>query len=337
MVIFLKFGQDFIYMNQLEQIQAPIRKELGEFENILSASLKSNVPLLGVITNYLLRRKGKQMRPMFVFFSAQMHGEVNISTYTAATLIELLHTATLVHDDVVDESYERRGFFSINAIWKSKISVLLGDFLLARGLLVSVENEAFDLLHIVSEAVQEMAEGELLQIQQFRKKFLKSEQYFEIIKKKTATLIAACAAAGAKSVGADKEAVQKMKDIGLYIGIAFQIKDDLFDYERKSLTGKPNANDIKEKKVTLPLICALEKAGSAERSSILKLLHSKDFTNKKVDEIIQFVEKYDGLEYSRHKMDEYKMKALNLLAEYPDSAAKASFIQLINYTTERTN
>jgi octaprenyl-diphosphate synthase len=274
---------------------------------------------------------------MFVFFSAQMHGEVNKSTYTAATMIELLHTATLVHDDVVDESYERRGFFSINAIWKSKISVLLGDFLLARGLLVSVENEAFDLLHIVSEAVQEMAEGELLQIQQSMKKYLKSEQYFEIIQKKTATLISACTAAGAKSVGADKEAVQKMKDIGKYIGIAFQIKDDLFDYERKSITGKPNANDIKEKKVTLPLICALEKADFAERSSILRLLRSKDFSNKKVDSIINFVEKYDGLEYSRNKMNEYKSKALTLLADYPDTAAKDSFIRLINYTTDRTN
>lgn len=337
MVIFLKFGQDLKFMNQLELIQAPIRRELTEFEKILGASLKSNVPLLGIITNYLLRRKGKQMRPMFVFFSAQMHGEVNKSTYTAATMIELLHTATLVHDDVVDESYERRGFFSINAIWKSKISVLLGDFLLARGLLVSVENEAFDLLHIVSEAVQEMAEGELLQIQQSMKKYLKSEQYFEIIQKKTATLISACTAAGAKSVGADKEAVQKMKDIGKYIGIAFQIKDDLFDYERKSITGKPNANDIKEKKVTLPLICALEKADFAERSSILRLLRSKDFSNKKVDSIINFVEKYDGLEYSRNKMNEYKSKALTLLADYPDTAAKDSFIRLINYTTDRTN
>jgi octaprenyl-diphosphate synthase len=324
-------------MTQLELIQAPIRNEMVEFEKILGASLKSNVPLLRVITNYILRRKGKQMRPMFVFFSAQMHGEVNKSTYTAATLIELLHTATLVHDDVVDESYERRGFFSINAIWKSKISVLIGDFFLARGLLVSVENEAFDLLHIVSEAVQEMSEGELLQIQQSRKKFLKSDQYFEIIKKKTATLIAACVAAGAKSVGADKESVQKMKDIGEYIGIAFQIKDDLFDYERKSLTGKPTANDIKEKKVTLPLICALEKADNKERTSILKLLHSKNFTNKKVDSILEFVDKYGGLEYSRNKMFEYRTKALNLLADYQETAAKESFIRLINYTTDRTH
>lgn len=243
LVNFLKFGQENNFMNQLELIKVPIVKEMGEFEKILGTSLKSNVPLLGIITNYLLRRKGKQMRPMFVFLSAQMHGVVNKSTYTAATMIELLHTATLVHDDVVDESYERRGFFSINAIWKSKISVLLGDFLLARGLLVSIENEAFDLLHIVSEAVQNMSEGELLQIQQSRKKFLNSEQYFDIIKKKTATLIAACVAAGAKSAGAKAEAVLKMKEIGENTGIAFQIKDDLFDYERKSLTGKPIANE----------------------------------------------------------------------------------------------
>jgi octaprenyl-diphosphate synthase len=324
-------------MNQLESIQSSIKDELGEFEKIFSSSMKSNVPLLGLITNHLLRKKGKQMRPMFVFFSAQMHGGIVRATYTAATMIELLHAASLVHDDVVDESYERRGYFSINAIWKSKISVLLGDFLLARGLLVAVENEAFDLLRIVSQAVQEMSEGELQQIQQFRKKFLKSDEYFEIIQKKTATLIAACTAAGAKSAGADKEGVQKMKDIGVYVGIAFQIKDDLFDYERKSLTGKPNANDIKEKKITLPLICALEQASAKERNSILKLLHSKDFTNKKVDAIIQFVEKYDGLEYSRTKMNEYKSKALNLLAEYPASPAKESFIQLINYTTDRTH
>jgi octaprenyl-diphosphate synthase len=324
-------------MSQLELIRAPILKEMEEFEKALGASLKSSVPLLGIVTNYFLRRKGKQMRPMFVFLSAQMHGNVNRLTYTAATLIELLHTATLVHDDVVDESFERRGFFSINAIWKSKISVLLGDFLLARGLLVSVENEAFDLLHIVSEAVQEMSEGELLQIQQSRKKFLRSDEYFEIIKKKTATLIAACTSAGAKSVGAQKEAVLKMKVIGEYIGIAFQIKDDLFDYERKSLTGKPSANDIKEKKVTLPLICSLEKASSNERRSILKLLHSKNFTNKKVDDILQFVDKYGGLEQSRNMMFDYRSKALNLLEEYPESAAKEAFIGLINYTTDRNH
>ena len=324
-------------MNQLEIIQAPIRKEMGEFEKIFAASLKSNVPLLGIITNYLLRRKGKQMRPMFVFLSAQMHGTINKATYTAASLIELSHTATLVHDDIVDEAYERRGFFSINAIWKSKIAVLLGDFLLARGLLVAVENGAFDLLQIVSEAVQEIIEGELLQIQQSRKKILNSDQYFEIIKKKTATLIAACTAAGAKSVGADQETVMKMKEIGVYTGIAFQIKDDLLDYERKSLTGKPSANDIKEKKVTLPLICALERGNSSERSSILKLLHSKNFTNSKVEAIIQFVEKYDGLEYSRNKMFEYRGKAISLLEDYPGSSAKESFIQLINYTTDRNH
>lgn len=322
-------------MDQLELIKAPIQKEMSEFDKILSLSIKSTVPLLRILTNYILRRKGKQMRPMFVFLSAKIHGNVNRSTFTAATLIELLHTATLIHDDVVDESYERRGFFSINAIWKSKISVLLGDFLLARGLLVSVENEAFDLLQIVSDAVQEMSEGELLQIQQSRKKFLNSDQYFEIIKKKTATLIAACTAAGAKSVGAEKENVQKMKEIGEYIGIAFQLKDDLLDYERKSLTGKPSANDIKEKKVTLPLICALEMANSSERISILKLLHSKNFTSKKVELIIQFVKKYNGFEYSRKKMLEYRGKAIHLLSDYPESAAKESFIGLINYTTDR--
>jgi len=324
-------------MSELSQIQEPIREEMKVFEKELNGSLKSSVPLLGIITNYLLRRKGKQMRPMFVFFSAQMTGGITPSTYVAATLIELLHTATLVHDDVVDESYERRGHFSINAIWKSKVAVLLGDYMLARGLLVSVEHGAYDLLRIVSEAVQEISEGELLQIQRSRSRILSSEQYFEIIRKKTATLIAACTASGAKSSGADEDIVEKMKQVGLNTGIAFQIKDDLFDYERKSLTGKPAANDIKEKKFTLPLIHALSNASADDQRRITRLLKSKQFTPAMVEEVIRFVEKSGGLDYARDKMIEYREKAIHLLEQIQPSPAKDSFIRLIRFTTDRNH
>ena len=324
-------------MSELSQIQEPIHEEMKVFEKELNASLKSSVPLLGIITNYLLRRKGKQMRPMFVFFSAQMNGGITKSTYVAATLIELLHTATLVHDDVVDESYERRGFFSINAIWKSKIAVLLGDYMLARGLLVSVQYEAFDLLRIVSEAVQEISEGELMQIQRSRNKVLSAEQYFEIIRKKTATLFAACTASGAKSSGASEETVERMKQVGLYTGIAFQIKDDLFDYERKSLTGKPAANDLKEKKFTLPLIYSLSQAKAEDQRHIKKLLRAKRFTPAKVEEVIRFVENSGGLEYAHEKMVEYRDKAVHMLEQFDPSPAKDSFIRLIHYTTDRNH
>jgi octaprenyl-diphosphate synthase len=324
-------------MSELDQIQIPIRDEMKEFDRIFRNSLNSQVPLLGVITNYILRRKGKQMRPMFVFLSARIHGVITPKTYVAATLIELLHTATLVHDDVVDESYERRGFFSINAMWKSKISVLLGDFMLARGLAVSVENEAYDLLSIVNEAVQEMSEGELLQIQKSIRLNITAENYFDIIRKKTATLIAACTASGTKSVAATEKVVAQMKEIGLNIGIAFQIKDDLFDYERKSHTGKPTGNDLKEKKFTLPLIHSLENASWSEKRHISRVLHSNHMSAEKVDEITKFVEKNGGLDYSRLQMNLYKDKAINALSQFPSSIAKDSFIRLVNYTTDRNH
>lgn len=322
-------------MSELEQIKEPIRAEMKEFEKKFDASLKTTVPLLSVITNHLLRRKGKQMRPMFVFLSAQMQGGVTPSTHVAATLIELLHTATLVHDDVVDESYERRGFFSINAIWRSKISVLLGDFMLARGLLVSVENNAFDLLKIVSEAVQEVSEGELMQIQKSRRSVISADQYFEIIRKKTATLIAACTASGAKSAGADESAVEKMKQVGMNAGIAFQIKDDLFDYDRKSATGKPAANDLKERKFTLPLLYSLSVASRTDYRRIASILRSKQLSAQKVEEVILFVERSGGLEYAHGKMIEYRDKAIAMLEQFPPSPAKDSIIRLIRYTTDR--
>jgi len=297
--------------------------------------MKSTVPLLNIITSYLIRRKGKQMRPMFVFLSAKLHGDIGDSSYTAASLIELLHTATLIHDDVVDESYERRGFFSINALWKSKIAVLIGDYLLARGLLLAVENKEFELLEIVSFAVTEMSEGELLQIQKSRKLNITEDEYFQIIRKKTAALIAACAASGSKSVDANKEVVENMKHFGENVGIAFQIKDDLFDYQKSDILGKPTGNDIKDKKITLPLIHALENTSSLERKRILNLIKRHNKNSSKVREVVEFVNKNGGIEYSIQKMNEYRNKALRILDQFPDNEARRSLSELVNYTTNR--
>jgi octaprenyl-diphosphate synthase len=272
---------------------------------------------------------------MFVFLSAKLNGTPTDSTYTAASLIELLHTATLIHDDVVDEAYERRGFFSINAIWKSKIAVLMGDYLLAKGLLLSVDNKAYDLLEIVSEAVREMSEGELLQIQRSRTMNITKDQYFEIIRKKTATLISSCTASGAKSVGCSDEVVANMKTFGEYVGLAFQIKDDLFDYQPKGLIGKPTGNDIKEKKITLPLIFALENSSSSERKKILKIISKNNTNSEKVKNVVEFVNAKGGLEYASKEMYEYKNKALDILSLYPDSIVKKAMIDLVNYTIER--
>jgi octaprenyl-diphosphate synthase len=316
-------------------IKAPIREEMAKFEDVFKTSMKSNVPLLNIITNYLLRRKGKQMRPMFVFLSAKLNGEITEATYSAASLIELLHTASLIHDDVVDESYERRGFFSINALWKNKIAVLMGDYLLARGLLLSVQNKTYDLLEITSEAVREMSEGELMQIQLSRTMKINKEQYFEVIRKKTATLISACTASGAKSVNCSNETIANMKQFGEYVGIAFQIKDDLFDYLPQGLIGKPTANDIKEKKLTLPLIYALENATDSERRHILRTIRRHHKNAEKVKTVIQFVTDKGGLEFSERTMHEYKQKAVDLLASYPPSETKDALIGLVNYTIER--
>jgi len=275
------------------------------------------------------------MRPMFVFLSAKLHGEIGESSYTAATLIEMLHTATLIHDDVVDDSLERRGFFSINALWKSKIAVLMGDYLLARGMLVAVENKEFELLEIVSGAVRDMSEGELLQIQKSRKLNITESEYFEIIRKKTATLIAACSACGTKSVGANGELVNKMKDFGENVGIAFQIKDDLFDYQKTGILGKPTGNDIKEKKITLPLIYSLANSESSEKRKILNLISRHNRNSLKVKEIIQFVQANGGIEYSVRKMNEYRDRALDILSQFPDNEAKNSLTALVHYTTSR--
>lgn len=322
-------------MSEIDKIKAPIRQEMIDFNDFFKSSIKSKVPLVDIITNYLLRRKGKQMRPLFVFLTAKMFGEINDSSYTAASLIELLHTASLVHDDVVDESYERRGFFSINALWKSKAAVLVGDYLLSKGLLVSLENKEFELLEIVSNAVKEISEGELHQIQKSRKLDISEEEYFEIIRRKTASLIAACTACGAKSVKVDDETLEKMWSFGELVGIAFQIRDDLFDYQKNGLVGKPMGNDIKEKKLTLPIIYALEQSDRSQRKKILRMISGQRKNSKNLDIIIQFVIDQGGIEYSTKKMNDYKEKALEILTEFPDSEAKESLIALVNYSINR--
>lgn len=319
----------------MKNIRAVIEPEMKQFEPFFKKAVKSKVPLLDIIMNYIIRRKGKQMRPMFVFLTAKMLGDVNKSTYTAATLIELLHTSSLVHDDVVDEADIRRGFFSINALWRSKIAVLVGDFLLSKGLLISVENKEYELLEIVSEAVKDMVEGELQQIEKSRKLDITEETYFEIIYKKTASLIASCAATGAKSVQADDETVNDMKLFGKYAGIAFQIKDDLFDYQKTNITGKPTGNDIKEKKMTLPLIYALQNSETSEKRKIMKIIRHYNSNAGKVKDILNFVKEKGGLEYSRKKMLEYKEKAIAILEKYPDNDAKPALIDLVNYIVIR--
>ena len=319
----------------MDLIKAPIAVEMKKFNSFFNSSMKSKVPLLNIITNYILRKKGKQMRPIFVFLTAKLNGEIRESSYTAASLIELLHTATLIHDDVVDESYERRGFFSINALWKSKIAVLVGDYLLSKGLLLAIEKKEFELLQIVSEAVKEMSEGELLQIQKSRKLNLSEEDYFNIIHKKTATLIASCSACGSKSVKASNEVVEKMKKFGENVGIAFQIRDDLFDYQKKGILGKPTGNDIKEKKLTLPLIHSLKSTTYSERRRILNIVRHHNKNSKKVNEVIQFVKENGGIEYSKKKMQEFKDTALEILSEFPENDAKSSLIEFVNYTITR--
>jgi len=322
-------------MSVIEKIKAPIAMDMKEFEKEFRSSMKSKVSLLDIITNYIIRRKGKQMRPMFVFLSAKLNGEVCKSTHNAASLIELMHTATLIHDDVVDEAYERRSYFSINALWKNKVAVLTGDYLLSRGLLLAVKDKEFDLLEIVSEAVREMSEGELLQIEKAKRLDITEEVYFEIIRKKTATLIAACAAAGAKSVGSDDQVVEQMKLFGEYVGMAFQLKDDLFDFQKTNLIGKPTGNDIKEKKLTLPLIHALKNISENEKRVIMNLIRDHNNDQKKVNEVIDFVNSSDGIKYTTDKMIEFRDKALNILASYPDCEAKESLIEMVNYTVNR--
>lgn len=319
---------------QLSEIKAPIAKEIDEFEIKFRASMKSNVLLLDRIMRYIVKRKGKQMRPMFVFLAAGITGEIQEATYRGAALIELLHTATLVHDDVVDDANYRRGFFSINALWKNKIAVLVGDYLLSRGLLLSVENNDFEMLKIVSTAVKEMSEGELLQMEKARRLDLTEEVYYDIVRQKTASLIASCCATGASSVSADQESIEKMRLFGEKVGMAFQIKDDLFDYGTREI-GKPVGIDIKEKKLTLPLIHALQSATWSERRRIINIIKNKSHISAKVKEVIEFVKDSGGLEYAVKVMTQYADEAVKVLDDFQDSAYKSSLLQLVSFTISR--
>ena len=322
-------------MSLLEDIRKPVDKEMGEFESYFGRTMKSNIPLLKIILNYIIRRKGKQMRPLLVFLTARLNGDISESTFVAATLIELLHTASLVHDDIVDDAHERRGAFSVNALWNSKIAVLVGDYLLSKGLLISVEKARYDMLEIVSEAVKSMVEGELLQIQKARKLNIKEEDYYKIIISKTAALVSACTATGARSVTEDPDIIQLMKDFGENIGMAFQIRDDILDYEGNGLTGKKIGNDIKERKITLPLINSLELASSLEKRHILSIVRSRKKTKSEINEVIDFVRNTGGLEYAELKMNQYRDKALAILDSYPESDVRNSLKMFANYTTTR--
>ena len=323
-------------MKPIEQIKQPIFTEMELFESKFREAMATKVPLLNRIAHYIVRRKGKQMRPMFVFLVAKMvsNGKFNERTYRGASIIELIHTATLVHDDVVDDSNRRRGFFSINALWKNKIAVLVGDFLLSKGLLLSIDNEDFDILKLISVAVREMSEGELLQIEKARKLDITEEVYFEIIRQKTATLIAACCGIGAASVGCSSEEVEKMRNFGEQIGIAFQIKDDLFDYTNDKI-GKPTGIDIKEQKMTLPLIYALNNCKPKEQKWLINSVKNYNKDKKRVKEVIAFVKEKGGIEYTTSKMKEYQHNAIEILNYYPDSPYKDSLITMVNYVIER--
>lgn len=321
----------------LEDIKRPIAQEMQLFEQKFRQSMQSTVPLLDRIMHYIVKRKGKQMRPMFVFLTAGMSGGITESTYRAASLIELLHTATLVHDDVVDDSNLRRGFFSINALWKNKIAVLVGDYLLSRGLLLSVDFEEFELLKIVSTSVRRMSEGELLQIEKARKLDITEDVYYDIIRAKTASLIASCCATGAASAGKDKTFIAKMHDFGEAVGIAFQIKDDMFDYEKAEQTGKPRGIDIKEHKMTLPLIHALQVCDRSTRRFIMDTIRNHSEDRKRVERVVQEVMNAGGFEYARQAMMQYQNKAFTFLEEIPDGTYKASLINLVRYTTERNH
>jgi octaprenyl-diphosphate synthase len=321
-------------MPGINQIKLPIATEIDAFEEKFKASMHSDAPLLDRITHYIVKRKGKQIRPMFVFFAAKLCGGIIESTHRGAALVELLHTATLVHDDVVDNAYERRGFFSINALWKNKIAVLVGDYLLAKGLLLSVNNSEFRLLQIVSEAVKQMSEGELLQIEKVRRMDISEELYFDVIRQKTASLIASCCACGAASAGADEETVEKMRLFGEKVGIAFQIKDDTFDFGTDDV-GKPLGIDIKEKKVTLPLIYALNRSEKAERKRIINLVKNHNEEPEKIQEIIDFVNAKEGVHYANEKMAQYQQEAFDILHSFEPGDARTGLEQLVRYTTER--
>lgn len=321
-------------MDNVKQITAPIDQELKDFEAYFRNSMKSDVALLDKVTHYIVKRKGKQMRPMFVFLSAKMLGQVNQSTFDAATLVELLHTATIVHDDVVDDAAERRGFFSVNALWKNKIAVLVGDYMLSRILLISIEKNNTELLGVISRAVREMSEGELLQIDKARKLDITEEVYFDVIKKKTASLISSCCEAGALSVG-DIENRERMKMFGEYVGMAFQIKDDIFDYGSSTKIGKPTGNDIRENKMTLPIIYALNHVEEDKKRTLMDILKNHNDNSKKINEAIEIVINAGGIHYAEKIMLDFANKALAIIQDLPETEAKKSIVALVNYTMKR--
>ncbi len=321
-------------VKSLDTIKRPIEEELRKFESHFRESMRTSVPLLDRITHYIVQRKGKQVRPMFVFLSAAIFGKCTDSTFTAASFIELLHTATLVHDDVVDDANERRGFFSINALWKNKIAVLVGDYFFSKGMTMAVDTKSYRLLGIMSIAAREIVEGELLQIEKARRLDIKEEVYYEIIRAKTASLIAASCCAGASSMTDDDEIIDKMRLFGEKIGIAFQIKDDLFDFGTDDV-GKPLGIDIKERKMTLPLIYALEHASKSDRKRIINIIkrHSED--KKKVTEVIDFVRKSGGLEYATKAMYRFREEAFEILRTFPENDARNALEDLVVFVTER--
>lgn len=321
-------------MHRLDDITAPIQQELLDFEIHFQNVMHADVALLDKVTSYIVKRKGKQLRPMFVFLCAKMLGQINPITFDATTLVELLHTATLVHDDVVDDAAERRGFFSVNALWKNKIAVLVGDYMLSRILLLSIEKRNMDLLEIVARAVQEMSEGELLQIEKARHLDITEEVYFEVIRKKTASLIATCCEAGALSVGAQEERSQ-LRLFGELIGLAFQIKDDIFDFGTGEHIGKPTGIDIREQKLTLPLIYALQNAPQAVQKELRYIIKNEYDVSHRVQRAIQLVWESGGVKYAQKRMEILAAEALEILAQYPDSPAKTSLIGLVSFTMNR--
>ncbi len=324
-------------MNIINEIKYPVKKEMEDFEKEFSKSMKSNKPLLDIVVKYILKGRGKRVRPLLVFLTTKLINEEAPydATMRAAVLIELIHTATLIHDDVVDNAYQRRGFFSLNALWKNKISVLVGDFLLAKGLLLTVDHKEYELLHIVSDAIKEMSEGELMQMENARKLEMDEEKYFSVIRKKTASFIAACCELGAHASGGSEDMLKKMKQFGEYVGIAFQIKDDLFDYENNKNTGKSNGTDIKESMMTLPLIHILKKLSHAEKKSLLKKIKSKKNNPTHLQKIIATVKQYGGIDYTKSVMFEYRDKAMQILADFDDNPYKTSLEKLVNFTVER--
>ena len=323
-------------MSKVYEIREPISKEMEIFENKFSKLMLSDVPLLNRITHYIIKRKGKQMRPMLIFLCSKLlsSGNVNEKVYRGASVIELIHTATLIHDDVVDESNKRRGFFSINAIWKNKIAVLVGDFLLSKGMLLCIDNKDYDILDVISESVKQMSEGELLQIEKAKKLDIDEETYFEIIKKKTASLISSCCKIAAVSVNSPSSEIKKIAKIGMHIGIAFQIKDDLFDYGKKTI-GKPRGIDIKQKKITLPLIYTLNNVNNSEKRWLINSLKKNKKSRALINQIISLVKERGGLDYAIEIMNKYHKLSLNDLETFKDSPYKDSLKKMVNYVIER--